>query len=169
MERDYASVYAGENRLHDEPALFFHEYLKTPLQRTSEEIKNLIEKALGVLHQRIAKLEANILLTEERCQDEDWNKTTLDLTYYLFWLDENKAWQWLVPRFVEAWAYSRDLRRGLLAITEEWKKDYENEHALRLAAEDLFKLSESRVKFGKKITTAAVAIGAASIIYGLLK
>lgn len=122
LERDYASVYVGENKLHDEPALFIIAHLKERVRRTSEDVKELIQKALTVLRQRFEKSEIGLEI-EERCEDEDWVHTVLEIQYYLFWLDEEEAWKWLVPRFVEGIGYSRDLRRGLLQIIKEWQDD----------------------------------------------
>ena len=123
LERDYSSVYAGENRLHDEPNMFFYQYLKTPMRRTSFEIKSFIQRAIVVLQNRLSKLEENILTIENRCKDNDWVKIALDLTYYYFWLDEDEGWKWLAPRFLEARVYSRDLERSLIKIAADWKDE----------------------------------------------
>jgi hypothetical protein len=54
-------------------------------------------------------------------------------------------------------------------ITDEWRANYDREHALRLAAEDLLKLGERRVGLNKTIRNIALGIAGAGIIYGLTK
>jgi hypothetical protein len=54
-------------------------------------------------------------------------------------------------------------------ISAEWRGAYEREHTLRVQAEDLFKLGERRVGLNKTIAKVALGVGAASLIYGLLK
>jgi len=132
LERDYASVHAGENKLHDEPALFIIAHLREKVRRTSEEVKELIQKALDILSKRFEKSEIGLQI-EERCEDEDWVHTVLEIEYFLFWLDEEQAWKWLVPRFVEGIGYSRNLRRGLLQIAKEWQDDLSARGQKRLA------------------------------------
>jgi len=57
----------------------------------------------------------------------------------------------------------------LEAISAEWKAAYDREHALRLAAEDLFTLSQRRVGLSKTVAKVALGVAGAGIIYGLLK
>lgn len=121
LERRYASVYREEARLHDEPAAFLLEDLQTRL-RHEPWVEKLLQQATSVLRERVQKLEQDLITIEERCQDEDWIKAVQDETYYLFWQDEPAAWRCLIPRFVEAFAYSHELRRGMLEVAEEWKK-----------------------------------------------
>ena len=71
------------------------------------------QRAVEALRARLAKLQADLPRSEDRCADDDWVQAALDLTEHLFWLDESEAWHWLIPRYVEGWAYSRPLRRGL--------------------------------------------------------
>lgn len=122
LERDYASVHYDEARLHDEAEFFLREYLKEPLQRTDARVKTLLQRAVETLRTRLKKLEADLPRLEDRCTDDDWVKATLDLTEYLFWLDEQEAWHHLIPHFVESLAYSRELRRGLAGKAKAWEK-----------------------------------------------
>jgi tetratricopeptide (TPR) repeat protein len=121
LEHDYASVHAERARLHDEPALFFRAHLKDPVRRAEDRVRALNRRAVDVLRQRLARLEADLPLIEDRCANDDWVKAVLDLTDFEFWLDEDEAWKWLTPRFVESLAHSRELRRGLLRAANEWK------------------------------------------------
>ncbi|MFH1635119.1 MAG: tetratricopeptide repeat protein, partial [Chloroflexota bacterium] len=132
LARLYASIHAGEARLHDEPALFFRQYLRADIRRTSETVQALNRRAAEALRERVAKLEAELPLIEERCEDEDWVAAALDLARYLFWLDETGGWQWLAPRFVEGLAYSRELRRGLLEGAGAWKDTFSKRGKKRL-------------------------------------
>jgi tetratricopeptide (TPR) repeat protein len=120
LERDYASVYLDENRLHDAPALFFRERLKR--SRDEDWAQALNRRAVDTLRARLRKLEAGLPRLEDRCDDEDWTRTTVALTDHLFWLDETEAWRWFAPRFVESLAYSAELREGLLDTARDWKE-----------------------------------------------
>ncbi|MGQ9467931.1 MAG: hypothetical protein ACUVSG_09885, partial [Anaerolineae bacterium] len=121
LERDYASVHYERCRLHDEPAFFLLEHLKEDLQRTDERVQTLIQRAVAALRARLEKQQADLPCLEDRCADEDWVKTALDLAEFLFWLDETEAWRWIIPRLVESLAYSRPLRRGLVETAARWR------------------------------------------------
>jgi tetratricopeptide (TPR) repeat protein len=90
------------------------------------------ERALLAVQQQREKFEAAHPSIEERHEDEDWVQAVLDEAYYLFWLDEEQAWRWLVPRYVEGLVYSRDVRRGLLNVAREWKESLSAEGRRRL-------------------------------------
>ena len=132
LERAYASVYAGEARLHDDPQAFFEAYLRDQAHR--DEVKPLLARGVAVLEKRLARIAADYDLIEERLADEDYLQDALTLTEYLFWLDEARAWRWLIPRFVEALAYSPDLRRGLLAVAARWQRTLSTRGRRRLKA-----------------------------------
>jgi len=123
LERDYASVHYESARLHDEPAFFLQNYLKEEIHRTEDRVRTLNQRAVEALRERLQKLETDLPLLEDRCKDDDWLNTALDLAEHLFWLDENETWHWLVPRLVESLAYSGELRRGLVQIAIRWQ-DY---------------------------------------------
>jgi tetratricopeptide (TPR) repeat protein len=122
LERAYASVYAGEARLHDDPQAFFEAYLRQDAQLSDPSVQRLIERGVAVLEERLERIAADYDLIEERLTDDDYLTTTLTLSDYLFWLDEERAWRCLIPRFVEALAYSDNLRRGLLTEAGRWRK-----------------------------------------------
>lgn len=126
LERDYASVHADRARLHDDPAVFFKDYLKADVRRTSERVRGLSNRAVDVIRERMAGLETELPRIEDRCQDENWIKATLSMAHYLFWVDETSAWHWIIPRYVEGMAYSRDLRDGLVEVVASWKWISEN-------------------------------------------
>ncbi|WP_028458032.1 tetratricopeptide repeat protein [Chloroflexus sp. Y-396-1] len=122
LERAYASVYAGEARLHDDPQAFFEAYLRQDAQLSDPSVRRLIERGVVVLEERLERIAADYDLIEERLTDDDYLTTTLTLSDYLFWLDEERAWRWLIPRFVEALAYSDNLRRGLPTEAGRWRR-----------------------------------------------
>ena len=122
LERDYASVHYERARLHEEPALFIREYLKDEIHRGDDRVRMLNQRAVETLRARLKKLEGDLPRLEDRCADDDWVKAALDLTDYLFWLDESEAWRWLIPRLVESLAYSRELRRGLVQTAHAWER-----------------------------------------------
>ena len=132
LARNYASVHAGENHLHEEPELFITRYLREPLRSATPDVAGLIESAVAVLRARIENIEAGIALIEERFEDDDWTRTALDLTHYLFWLDEQAGWQWLLPRFVESLAYSRPVQQGLLQAVSFGQKYFSQRGQKRL-------------------------------------
>jgi tetratricopeptide (TPR) repeat protein len=120
LERDYTSVHANSTRLHDDPAVFFREFLQADVRRTSQRVQNLNRRAVEALQVRLANLESDLPLAEDRCQDDSWTKATLAMANYLFWVNETEAWHWIIPRFVEAMAYNRDLQDGLVKVAGEW-------------------------------------------------
>jgi len=122
LERDYASVHYERARLHDDPAFFLREHLKSELHRSDDRVQLLNWRAAEVLRARLEKLQADLPRLEDRCADEDWVKTAVDLCDSLFWLDESEAWHWLIPRLVESLAYSRPLRRGLAQTAQSWEE-----------------------------------------------
>jgi tetratricopeptide (TPR) repeat protein len=122
LERDYASVVAFEGRLHEEPQAFFLAHLREPLQRQSDLVRDLLARAETALRAHLARIEADFPLIEDRHADEDWRRTVLDLTEILFWQEEERAWPFLLARFVESLAYSAALRRGLLDAASRWEK-----------------------------------------------
>jgi tetratricopeptide (TPR) repeat protein len=122
LRRDYASVHSDEARLQEEPALFLRERLKTdPVVRGEAWCKAMFRRAGEALRARRERREARLPHAEDRCEDEDWLADAIALCRYLFWLDEDEAWGWLLPRFVEGLAYSRNLLRGLLEAAAGWK------------------------------------------------
>jgi len=122
LERAYASVYAGEARLHDDPQAFFEAHLRQDAQYSDPQVQRLVERGVVVLEERLARIAAHYDLIEERLTDDDYLTATLTLSDYLFWLDEERAWRWLIPRFVEALAYSDNLRQGLITVAGRWRK-----------------------------------------------
>lgn len=121
LERDYSSVHLDTARLHDEPAYFLLERLRTEQYRQSEAIRALNERGAAALEARLARHERELPRCEERCDDEDWMVDAVWLAYRLFWIDEERGWRWLAPRYVEALAYSRELRRGLQQVLDDWQ------------------------------------------------
>ena len=53
-------------------------------------------------------------------------------------------------------------------ISNEWKAMYEREQTLRVAAENLFKLSERRVSRNKLVTKVALGVAAGAVIYSVV-
>ncbi len=123
LARQYKSVHAHEARLQDEPERFLRDHLKSEVRRTAPEVERLNRRAVEVLEARLAQWEVEMASIEERCADPDWVNTVLDITAHRFWLSSREGWQWLMPRYLEAWAYSDVLLEGLLQIGIEWR-DY---------------------------------------------
>ncbi len=122
LERDYSSVHADTARLHDEPAHFFLERLRTEQQRSDEAIRRLNQRDAEALRARLARHERQLPRIEDRCTDDDWVRDAVRLADRLFWIAEEQGWRWLAPRYVEALAYSRELRQGLQQATDSWQR-----------------------------------------------
>ena len=120
MERDYASVHARQARLHPEPERFLLNHLRHDVRRSAPEVQRLNERAVTVLEERLSRWNAEMPLLEERCEDSDWVQTALDVAAHRYWLGSREGWEWVIPRYVEGWAYSTDLMHGLLKIGKEW-------------------------------------------------
>jgi tetratricopeptide (TPR) repeat protein len=134
LEREYASVYAGEARLHDEPQAFFEAHLRDEAQRADPQVRALLERGAAALEARLTRIAADYDLLEERLEDEDYLKYALRLSDLLFWLEEERAWRWFIPRFVESLVYSSDLRRGLLESAARWRETLSARGRKRLKA-----------------------------------
>ncbi|MCB9005478.1 MAG: tetratricopeptide repeat protein, partial [Ardenticatenaceae bacterium] len=132
LRRDYAAVHLYEARLHEEPAAFLTAALRDEVRRGEQRLRQMHERAAAALRDELAQLEGELPLLEERAQDEDWVQAALALARTLFWLDEQQAWQWLVPRLLEGLAYSRDLRRGLLHVAAAWQDNLSRRGKQRL-------------------------------------
>ncbi|MGB1254049.1 MAG: hypothetical protein ACPG8W_25795, partial [Candidatus Promineifilaceae bacterium] len=120
LERDYASVHARKARLHEEPERFLINHLRSDVRRSSPEIRRLNAKAVQVLEARWEAWNTEMPLIEERAGDSDWVQTALDIADHHFWLGSRAGWKFMIPRFVEAWAYSTDLLSGLLRVGRDW-------------------------------------------------
>jgi tetratricopeptide (TPR) repeat protein len=120
LERRYSSVYSEKSRLHEEPAAFLLEDLRTRLRQTSW-VQSLVRQALTLIEERLTILRQAFPTIEARSQNEGWIKAVIDKSYYLFWLNFETAYQWLIPRFVESLAYNYNLKRALLRVMQDWK------------------------------------------------
>lgn len=69
-------------------------------------------------------------------------------------------------RIIAAWESKYNAQ---IDVSMAWKRQYENERALRIAAEEMFKLSERRRGAYSLATKAALVLGAAGVLYGLSK
>jgi tetratricopeptide (TPR) repeat protein len=146
LERDYASVVALEGRLHDEPQEFLLAYLREPITRQGDPLRGLLTRAEDSLTHRLTRLEIDLHLLEERCLDEDWRKLTLLLAEILFWQEEERAWKFFLPRFVDSLVYNNDLRRALLKTASLWEKNLSSRGKRRLNALQDSKKQEELVK-----------------------
>ncbi len=121
LSNKYAPVLLHEYKLHDEPESFFIESLQEKIHRTSDEICALNRAAVETLQSRLQKWEGSLPGLEDRYEDEDWLQDVLNLAHYLFWLDQNRAWQWVAPRFLEGQVYNRTFARSLLETISAFK------------------------------------------------
>jgi chromosome segregation ATPase len=56
-----------------------------------------------------------------------------------------------------------------VTISEEWKNQYDNERALRVQSEEMFKTCERRLKLNKIVSKTALVAVAGAVVYGLVK
>ncbi len=120
----YAAVQhtsAREPRLHDEPARFFRERLRSRALREQDWLRELNDRAVKALCQQIDKLVRYHLRLEELCEDDDYVDASVKVARHLFWRDGDQAWPWWTARYVEGLAYSPRLREGLLEEAARWK------------------------------------------------
>lgn len=120
LERKYASVFRKRMKLHDESYIYFRNHLR--LKWKEKWVRRHNERATDVLEENLEKLRRlGLVSLEAQCKDEDWVRTTLRLTDHYFWVDEEKGWRWLVPRFIESLVYNHDMREGLLEVVGDWQ------------------------------------------------
>ena len=122
-------------KLHGKVSMWVREYLQAEVHRKSKDVRELNQRGVKYLRERLAKIESDTLvLIENRCDDNDWVRSTIELTYHLFWLDEVDAWRWFIPRFVEALAYSNELQYLLVEAANDQKNCLSSTGRTRLKA-----------------------------------
>lgn len=109
-----------EPRLHDEPARFFVDYLRSETMRTNEWVQRFNERAVQWLCGRIERLADYHPTLHDLCNDEDYIESVLKVANHLFWIEEDEAWPWVTARYVEGIPYSTPLREGLVEIALSW-------------------------------------------------
>ncbi|MEM7803131.1 MAG: hypothetical protein AAF633_28330, partial [Chloroflexota bacterium] len=120
LERNYGTVLADQAEILAEPAEFIREYLKGEVRRTSPLVQDLIEKGIEANQQQLTKIEKDLTLIEERCQEDNWVNVAVNLAKNLLWSDEREAWLWILPCYLEGLAYNQNLALALLSILSEW-------------------------------------------------
>ena len=124
LERHYASVHAYRARLHDEPSAFLVNYLRSDLLRTSDTVRDLNSRALAFLNKRQQRLLRQLPLIEQQCADGDYIQNTQQIAKHTFWQDTRQGWQYLLPRYLDGWVFSENLRLGLLEVVSQWREQF---------------------------------------------
>ncbi len=88
-------------------ASLFRAHLRAEAQRHDPRVQEMLARGAAALEARLARIAGGYDLIEERLTDEDYLQASLTLTDFLFWREEEAAWRWLTPRFVEALAYQQ--------------------------------------------------------------
>jgi tetratricopeptide (TPR) repeat protein len=120
----YAAVQhtsARNPRLHDEPARFFGERLRSQALREQDWLRELNDRAVKTLCRQLDKFGGYHLRLEDLCEDHDYVDAAVKVARHLFWRDEDEAWPWWTARYVEGLAYSSRLREGLLEEATSWR------------------------------------------------
>ncbi len=132
LRQRYSFIWVEQVRLDDKLAAFLHEYLLAPLRRTSPQVKDLNQRAIQFLRQRLDALTKGLVSIEERIGEERVAETISDLVHHLFWMSEDERWRYFIPRFVEGLQYDRAWARSLLEIADSFCVTFSKDEQRRL-------------------------------------
>ena len=120
LERDYGTVLADQAEVLAEPANFILEYLKGEVRRKSAEVQDLVASGIQANWEMLEKVERDLDLIEERCNEDNWVNAAVNLARNLLWQEERQAWQWILPRYLEGMIYNDNLALALLSVLKAW-------------------------------------------------
>jgi tetratricopeptide (TPR) repeat protein len=132
LRQRYGFVEIERGRLHDKLEAFLWEYLLAPIRRRDSKVQDLHQNAIAYLDLRLEKLTQGITDTAEQLQEDKIAETIADKVNHKFWLSEEEGWQYLIPRFVEAWQYDRAQARNFLEIAERFRSSFDKDSEQRL-------------------------------------
>ena len=118
----YAFLAEDEQRLDDKMANFMQNYLLQDLQRLDDLVQELNNEALAWLKLQIEERQQTLSDTAEFFEDERLGGWMLDLAHHYGWQGEGELWNYLVPRFFEAWQYDRAWELNLLKVGEIFRR-----------------------------------------------
>ncbi|WP_139240662.1 tetratricopeptide repeat protein, partial [Geitlerinema sp. PCC 9228] len=121
LRQQYGFVEIEQGRLHDKLEAFLWEYLLVPTLRQEQKNRQLHRNAIKWLNEYLKDLTKGIADTAEQLQEDKIAETIADKLHHKFWLSEEEGWQYLIPRFVEAWQYDRTQARNLLEVVESFR------------------------------------------------
>jgi tetratricopeptide (TPR) repeat protein len=119
IRQRYIAILDDGYSFHNEVAA----YLLFESQKQVGSINQLNRSAEKVWRRRIVEEEQKNIAVENCCQDDVWCIAVLRLCDILFGFNENDAWQFFIPHFVESLAYRADLTRNLVLVAQKWKNE----------------------------------------------
>ncbi|MEM9400718.1 MAG: tetratricopeptide repeat protein, partial [Verrucomicrobiota bacterium] len=128
LARNYAVVYLENNQLHDAPAYFYNQRLQELRHETW--VQNLHLDTVDILQKRLQRWQSRFETLADRCDDEDWQETVVQVAQHFLAIDEDEALRWIWPRWLEARAYNSELSANLLSVLEG-AKEYLTAYAKR--------------------------------------
>jgi len=114
----YATVYKDEKNLHDEPAQFFKDDLKTISKEPWVVAMN--QRVVAKLRQRLDSKYTDLDTLEKRCEALEWIQDRLQLIKHLMWIEasEQEVWKIIVESFVDSYIYG-DFTDELAELVKE--------------------------------------------------
>ena len=122
LQGRYAFLAEDEQRLDEKMSNFMQDYLLQDLQRQDDLVQGLNDSAIAWLELQIKEKQKNLSDTAEWFEDERLAAWMLDLAHHYGWRGEDVLWEYLVPRFIEAWQYDRAWAKSLLQVAETFRR-----------------------------------------------
>ncbi|MBE9066530.1 tetratricopeptide repeat protein [Leptolyngbya cf. ectocarpi LEGE 11479] len=122
LQGRYAFLAEDEQRLDEKMSNFMQDYLLQDLQRQDEVVQGLNDSAIAWLELQIEEKQKNLSDTAEWFEDERLAAWMLDLAHHYGWQREDALWEYLVPRFIEAWQYDWAWAWNLLQVAEPFQR-----------------------------------------------
>jgi tetratricopeptide (TPR) repeat protein len=120
----YASVQrpsVDNDHLHDEPARFFNERLRSAQWRERLWVRQFNQRALQSLCGDIQKRQVLTASLEKLCTDADYVNASVKVARFLLWLNHDDAWAWVTARLVEGLAFNSALVEGIAQELSAWR------------------------------------------------
>ena len=132
LRERYSFILVDEMRLEEKLSTFLQEYLLAPIRRTDPPVPELTAKAVDFLEKRLIQWTSGLGSAEERLSNERISESMADLMHHLFWLDEDRGWRYLIPRFVEGLEYDIAWSLALLEIARTFRATFSEDGKRRL-------------------------------------
>ena len=121
LQEKYTLLANDEQRLNEKMANFMQGYLLQDLQRQDSVVQQLNNNAIAWLELQIEEKQKTLDDTVSWFEDERLAGWMLDLAHHYGWRGEDALWNYLEPRFDEAWQYDRSWARSLLQVAEMFR------------------------------------------------
>ena len=154
LAQKYATVYKDGKNLHDEPAGFFRENLKT--LRTEPWLIEYNNRVVETLKSKLANEYNDLVSLEECCDDSDWTNDNLNLIKHMMWVDQYKdeAWDRITNSFIDSMVYG-DGQEELKQLVKSQIGLYQTRYSKRLKclieANNVFGTSSETIDYLRKL------------------